>query len=50
MVLLWAAASFLDAEKAFRRIMGYKDLWMLKVHLDALNDEAFAKVTIVCEG
>ena len=39
MVLRWAAASFLDAEKAFRRIMGYKDLWMLKVHLDALNDE-----------
>jgi hypothetical protein len=39
MVLRWAAASFLDAEKAFRRIMGYKDLWMLKAHLDALNDE-----------
>jgi transposase-like protein len=39
MVLRWAAASFLDAEKAFRRIMGYRDLWMLKAHLDALEDE-----------
>ena len=33
------AASFIDAENAFRRIMGYQDLWMLKAHLDALNDE-----------
>ena len=39
MVLRWAAASFLDAEKAFRRILGYKDLWMLKVHLNELNDK-----------
>ena len=35
MVLRWAAASFLDAEKSFRRIMGYRDLWQLKAHLDA---------------
>lgn len=34
MVLRWTAAAFLDAEKSFRRIMGYRDLWMLKAHLD----------------
>ena len=33
MVLRWAASAFLDAEKNFRRIMGYKDLWMLEVAL-----------------
>jgi len=37
MVLRWAAASLLDAEKSFRRIMGYRDLWQLKAHLDALD-------------
>jgi transposase-like protein len=39
MVLRWAAASFLDAEKSFRRIMGYRDLWQLKAHLDADGDQ-----------
>jgi hypothetical protein len=34
MVLRWAAASYLDAEKHFRKIIGYKDLWMLKAALD----------------
>lgn len=29
MVLRWAAAALLMTEKNFRRIMGYKDLWML---------------------
>ena len=29
--------SFLDAEKGYRRIMGYKDLWILKAHLDELG-------------
>jgi len=38
MVLRWAAASFLDAEKTFRRIMGYRDLWQLKAHLDATHE------------
>ena len=38
MVLRWAAASFLDAQKSFRRIMGYRDLWQLKAHLDASDD------------
>ena len=33
MVLRWAAA-FLATEKKFRRIMGYRDLWMLKAYLD----------------
>ncbi len=30
MVRRWAAAAFLDTEKNFRKIMGYKDLWMLE--------------------
>lgn len=34
MVLRWAAASYLDAEKHFRKIIGFKDLWMLKAALD----------------
>jgi hypothetical protein len=33
MVLRWAASAFLDAEKNFRKIMGFKDLWMLEVAL-----------------
>ena len=37
MAVRWAAAAFLDAEKGYRRIMGYKDLWMLKAHLDELD-------------
>ena len=39
MVLHWAAASFIDAEKAFRRIMSYQNLWMLKTNLDKLDDD-----------
>lgn len=33
MVLRWVATGFLEAEKTFRRIQGYKDLWVLKVAL-----------------
>jgi putative transposase len=33
MVLRWAAAALLMTERNFRRIMGYKDLWMLKAAL-----------------
>lgn len=33
MVLRWAASAFLSAEKNFRRIMGYKDLWVLETAL-----------------
>jgi hypothetical protein len=34
MGLRWVAAAFLETEKNFRRILGYRDLWMLKVKLD----------------
>ena len=34
MALRWTAAAFEAASKAFRRIMGYKHLWMLKAALD----------------
>jgi transposase-like protein len=34
MVLRWAAAALLETEKHFRKIMGYKDVWMLKAVLD----------------
>jgi len=34
MALRWAATAMLATEKNFRRIMGYKDLWMLKAYLD----------------
>jgi transposase-like protein len=34
MVLRWAAAALLLTEQNFRKIMGYRDLWMLKAALD----------------
>lgn len=34
MVLRWAAAALLMTEQNFRKIMGYRDLWMLKAILD----------------
>ena len=34
MVLRWAAAALLMTEQNFRKIMGYRDLWMLKTALD----------------
>jgi transposase-like protein len=44
MALRWAAASFEAASKGFRRIMGYKDLWMLKAVLDERGrDEQLAR-------
>ena len=43
MVLRWAAAGFLEAEKGFRKIMGYRDLWALKALLDAQSEEAAGK-------
>ena len=33
MVLRWAASTFLETETHFRRIQGYRDLWMLKAKL-----------------
>ena len=34
MVLRWAAAALLITEQNFRKIMGHRDLWMLKAALD----------------
>ena len=34
MVKRWVASAFLATEKSFRRVIGYKDLWMLKAALD----------------
>ncbi len=39
MVVRWVAASLLDMEKRFRRIMGYQQLWMLDAKLKALAEE-----------
>lgn len=33
MVLRWVASAFLETETNFRRIQGYRDLWMLKARL-----------------
>ena len=38
MVQRWAAAGFLDAEKSFRKMMGYQDLWMLDAILNPTVD------------
>jgi len=35
MVLRWVAAAFLATERNFRRIQGYRDLWMLKAKLES---------------
>jgi putative transposase len=34
MALRWAAAAFIETEKSYRRILGYRHLWVLKAHLD----------------
>jgi hypothetical protein len=33
----WSAAAFLEIERPFRKIMGYRDLWALKAILDGLQ-------------
>jgi len=44
MVVRWVAASLLDMEKRFRRIMGYQQLWILEAHLDEVaNDNKVAR-------
>ena len=44
MVLRWVASALIEAEKSFRRIMGYEQLWMLKTHLDNPSEsEAVAR-------
>jgi hypothetical protein len=30
----WSAAAFLETEKSYRKIMGYRDLWALKAILE----------------
>ena len=39
MVVRWVAASLLDMEQWFKRIMGYEQLWMLEAKLKELNEE-----------
>ena len=39
MGLRWAATAFLEAERRFRRIMGYQDLWQLAAYLDGAPKE-----------
>jgi len=34
MALRWAAAAALETERNFRKLLGYRDLWMLKAALD----------------
>jgi len=43
MVLRWAAASFRSAEQNFRRVGGYKDLWMLSAALGRNDSEKEVK-------
>jgi putative transposase len=42
MALRWAAAAALETEKNFRKIIGHRDLWMLKAALDD-NEEVDEK-------
>ena len=45
MVLRWAASAFLETEKNFRKIQGYRDLWMLGAKLkDEVTGEKTSKV------
>jgi len=37
MALRWAAASYVETEKSYRRIIGHDQLWILKAHLDDLE-------------
>ena len=38
MVLRWAATAYLETEQKFRKLMGYRDLWMLQAVLDDQRD------------
>jgi len=40
MALRWSAASFVETEKNYRRIIGYDQLWVLKAHLDEQDPAA----------
>jgi putative transposase len=39
MVVRWVAASLLDMEQRFKRIMGYQQLWILEAELRDLAEE-----------
>jgi putative transposase len=39
MALRWSATAFLECEKKFRKIMGYRDLWMLSAKLKELEEQ-----------
>ena len=39
MVVRWVAASLLDMEARFKRIMGYRQLWMLNAKLKEPAEE-----------
>ena len=43
-VLRWAAAALLMTEQHFRRIRGYRDLWMLKAALGRKEKRSNEKV------
>jgi len=44
MALRWVSTAMLATEKNFRRMMGYRDLWMLKAYLN--DKETEAKVAV----
>lgn len=50
MALRWAAAAALETEKRFRKIMGHRDLWMLKAALDEEHAVTKAAQNPVDEG
>jgi putative transposase len=50
MVIRWVAASLMDMEKRFRRIMGYQHLWILQTHLDQLVGDPVSEKNIARKG
>jgi hypothetical protein len=44
MVLRWMASAFLQTEKHFRKVMGHKELWILKAALR--NDAQTAEIQV----
>jgi len=45
MALRWTAAAALEREKRFRRINGYRDLWLLERALDRHTKEVTSSTT-----
>ena len=45
MILRWAAAAYLETEKHFRRIMGYRSLWILESALQQGESQGVAAVS-----